>query len=585
MNDTPSRLPLNRTTILLLVLALAVIWFVPLGWRHLLPSDEGRYAEMAREMFTTGDWITPRYNGYKYFEKPPLQTWANALTFAWFGIGEWQARLYTALTGFAGVLLVGFTGTRVFNAATGLFAAIVLATSPYWNLMGHFNTLDMGLSFWMELTLCALLLAQRPNLPTGCVRGWMWVCWGSMALAVLSKGLIGVILPGAVLVLYTLIARDWAVWKRLHLIGGLIVFFAIVTPWFVLVQQRNPEFLNFFFIVQQFKRYLTPEQNRPGPFYYFVPVLIVGFLPWLSVTLQSVRHARRLPRQPNGFAPVTLMLTWTVFIFLFFSASHSKLLSYTLPIAPPIALLIGMYLPLVTRDQLRRHLAGYALFLVVAAFAASFMARFGSARNPAELYAEYRTWVLAALAVAFAVTLAALWLNRRGRAGSLAAVATFGAAWLLLGTIAGTGHDVFGRLSSGAPLAPAIKAQIAKLPADTPFYSVGVLDHTLPFYVDHTMIMVEHPDELAFGVSVEPHKWIPSVDAWIERWKADRYALALIPPPTYDRLLKEGLPMQVIARDSRRVVVEKPLSGPDAPAAGAPATPASAPAPVENAQQ
>jgi 4-amino-4-deoxy-L-arabinose transferase-like glycosyltransferase len=570
MNDTPSRLPLNRTAILLLVLALAVIWFVPLGWRHLLPSDEGRYAEMAREMFVTGDWITPRYNGYKYFEKPPLQTWANALTFAWFGIGEWQARLYTALTGFAGVLLIGYTGARVFNAATGVFAALVLATSPYWNLMGHFNTLDMGLSFWMELTLCALLLAQRPNLKTSCERGWMWLCWGSMALAVLSKGLVGVILPGAVLVLYTLIARDWAVWKRLHLIGGLIVFFAIVTPWFVLVQQRNPEFLNFFFIVQQFKRYLTPEQNRPGAFYYFVPVLIIGFLPWLSVTVQSVRHAWRLPRQPNGFAPVTMMLVWIGFIFLFFSASHSKLLSYTLPIAPAIALLIGMYLPLVTREQLRRHLTGYVLFLVVAAFASLFLPRFGSARNPAELYAEYRTWVLAALAVAFVLTLAALWLNRRGRASSLGAIASFGAAWLLLGTIAGTGHDVFGRLSSGAPLAPAIKAQMAKLPADTPFYSVGVLDHTLPFYIGHTMTMVEHPDELAFGVSVEPQKWLPSVQAWVERWKADRYALALIPPSTYDTLLKQGLPMQVIARDSRRVVVMKPLAAGTAGAAAAP---------------
>ncbi|NIF80640.1 glycosyltransferase family 39 protein [Paraburkholderia sp. Cy-641] len=567
MNDTPSRLPLNRTAILLLVLALSVIWFVPLGWRHLLPSDEGRYAEMAREMFLTGDWITPRYNAYKYFEKPPLQTWANALTFAWFGIGEWQARLYTALTGFAGVLLLGFTGARVFNAASGVFAALVLACSPYWNLMGHFNTLDMGLSFWMTLTLCALLLAQRPNLPTSCVRGWMWVCWASMALAVLSKGLVGLILPGAVLVIYTLIARDWALWKRLHLVGGLIVFFAIVTPWFVLVQERNPEFLNFFFIVQQFERYLTPEQNRPGPFYYFVPVLLVGFLPWLSVTFQSVRHAWRQPRQPNGFAPVTLMLTWIVFIFLFFSASHSKLLSYTLPIAPPIAMLIGMYLPLVTRDQLRRHLAGYALFFVVGAFAALFLPRFGTARNPTELYVAFRVWVLAALAVAFVFTLFALWLNRRdpnGRHAGLGALAAFGAAWLLLATIAGTGHDVFGRLSSGAPLAPPIRAQLAKLPADTPFYSVGVLDHTLPFYVGHTMIMVEHPDELAFGVSVEPQKWVPTVDAWIERWKADRYALALIPPPTYDRLLKQGLPMQVIARDARRVVVMKPL--PAAPA-------------------
>jgi 4-amino-4-deoxy-L-arabinose transferase-like glycosyltransferase len=542
MNDMPSRLPLNRSTILLLVLVLAVVWFVPLGWRHLLPSDEGRYAEMAREMFVTGDWITPRYNGYKYFEKPPLQTWANALTFAWFGIGEWQARLYTALTGFAGVLLIGFTGARVFNVATGVFAAIVLATSPYWNLMGHFNTLDMGLSFWMELTLCTLLLAQRPNLPTGQVRLWMWLCWASMALAVLSKGLIGLILPGAVLVLYTLIARDWAVWKRLHLIGGVILFFVIATPWFVLVQQRNPEFLNFFFIVQQFKRYLTPEQNRPGAVYYFVPVILVGFLPWLSVSVQSIRHALRLPRQPNGFSPVTMMLVWTVFIFLFFSASHSKLLSYTLPIAPALALLIGLYLPLVTPAMLRRHLAGYAVFLVAAAVGALFMSHLGDDRNPTELYVAYRVWVLAALGVAFAITLAAMWLNRRSRSGIVGA----------------TGHDVFGRLSSGAPLAPAIKAAIAKLPPDTPFYSVGVLDHTLPFYVDHTMIMVQHPDELAFGVSVEPQKWVPTVDEWIKRWDADRYALALLPPGRYEELLAQHVPMRVVARDSRRVIVEKP---------------------------
>jgi len=135
---------------------------------------------------------------------------------------------------------------------------------------------------------------------------------------------------------------------------------------------------------------------------------------------------------------------------------------------------------------------------------------------------------------------------------------------------------VFGRQSSGALLAPAIKAQLAKLPADTPFYSVGVLDHTLPFYVDHTMIMVEHADELAFGVSVEPQKWLPSVDQWIGRWKADRYALALIPPSTYDRLVAQGLPMQVVARDSRRVVVMKPLQAQPAPV--------QSPAPVEKPQ-
>ncbi|WP_042297667.1 glycosyltransferase family 39 protein [Paraburkholderia bannensis] len=563
MNDTPSRLPLNRGAILLLIVALAVIWFLPLGWRHLLPSDEGRYAEMAREMLASGDWITPRYNGYKYFEKPPLQTWMNALTFAWFGIGEWQARLYTALTGFAGVLLIGFTGARVFNAATGFFAALVLACAPYWNLMGHFNTLDMGLSFWMELTLCALLLAQRPNLPTRDARLWMWVCWGAMALAVLSKGLVGLILPGAVLVLYTLVARDWALWKRLYLVSGLIVFFAIVSPWFILVQQRNPEFFNFFFIVQQFQRYLTPAQNRPGPFYYFVPVLLVGFLPWLSVSVQSVRHALRTPRQPNGFAPVTLVLVWSAFIFLFFSASHSKLISYVLPIAPPLALVIGLYLPLMTRRQWTRHLTGYVL-LAVALMAGSFvLTRLGDSRNPNALYREFQVWVFAAAAVAFVATMVGLRFARSKRtpeAGAQSPAIALGAAWLLLATIAGTGHDVFGTLSSGAPLAPAVRSAIAKLPPDTPFYSVGVLDHTLPFYVRHSMTMVQVTDELAFGISEEPQKWVPTVAEWEQRWKDERYALALLPVQRYDELAAQGFPMQVIARDTRRVVVEKPQS-------------------------
>jgi 4-amino-4-deoxy-L-arabinose transferase-like glycosyltransferase len=552
------RWPLGRIAIMLLVVALALVWFAPLGWRHLVPSDEGRYAEMAREMFVTGDWITPRYNGYKYFEKPPLQTWMNALTFAWFGIGEWQARLYTAVAGFAGVIVAGYTGARLFNPAAGLAAALVLASAPYWQLMGHFNTLDMGLSFWMELTLCAMLLAQRVGIAPREARRWMWLSWASMALAVLSKGLIGVLLPGAVLVLYTLMVRDWALWKRLYLPSGLVVFFAIATPWFVLVQARNPEFFNFFFIVQQFDRYLTPEQNRPGPVYYFVWVLLVGLLPWLSLAWQSVRYALAQPRQLNGFSPGKLLLVWSAFIFVFFSASHSKLVSYVLPVAPALALVIGAYLPRVSRSAWRKHLIGYAVFLLVAAIGAVFIARFGDARTPNALYREFRVWVFAAVGVALVLTLAALAVLRRTERGVLPSAIVFGAAWIMLCTIGGTGHDVFGRQSSGALLAPAVKAELARLPADTPFYAVGVLDHTLPFYVGHTTIMVESPDELRFGVTQEPSKWVPTVAQWIARWNADAHALAVMPPDRYASLAAQHVPMRVIARDQRRVVVEKP---------------------------
>ncbi|MGI4859098.1 MAG: ArnT family glycosyltransferase, partial [Janthinobacterium lividum] len=325
MDSQNSWSPLSRGMFLLLVAAFTVIWFGQLDIRHLVPSDEGRYAEMAREMFVDRDWVTLRYNGYKYFEKPPLQTWMTALAYAGFGIGDWQARLWTALSGYGAVLMVGYTGARVFNPAAGFFAAVALAASPYWNLMGHFNALDMGLSLMMTLTLCSLLLAQRPGLSTGATRGWMWLCWASMALAVLSKGLIGIVLPGAVLVLYSAFARDGAVWRRLYLFSGLLIFLAIAAPWFVLVQSRNPEFFDFFFINEHFRRFLLPDHHRAGVPYYFVPVLLVGFLPWLSVFGQSVWQALRLPRQPNNFSPVIMICVWAVFIFLFFSLSKSKL--------------------------------------------------------------------------------------------------------------------------------------------------------------------------------------------------------------------------------------------------------------------
>ncbi|VVE23943.1 4-amino-4-deoxy-L-arabinose transferase [Pandoraea terrigena] len=555
-NAPPTSYPLSPAAFWLLLIAFALVWFGVLDYRHLIASDEGRYAEMAREMWATGDWITPRYNGYKYFEKPPMQTWMNALTFAAFGLGEWQARLWTALTGFAGVLMVGYTGRRVFNARVGLFAAVALASAPLWSLLGHFNVLDMGLSFFMGLSLCALLLAQRPGLARPAVRGWMWLCWAAMALAVLSKGLVGVVLPGAVLVLYTLIARDWTLWRRLYLGSGLIVFFAIAAPWFVLVQLRNPEFFDFFFINEHFRRFAMEGHNRDGAPWYFVPVFLVGFLPWLSILPGTVRATLRMPRQPNGFAPTLMLWVWSGFIFVFFSASHSKLISYLLPIAPAMSLLFGLYLAQLRRDTVRVHLAGYAILLIAAlVMVAIFAGRPGSVRNPNELYKAFQIWLYVAVGIGLVGTLVA-W--RLARHSARRALLTFAGAMLLLVSVGGMGHEVFGRQSSGVLLVPAIQAEMQRLGPNVPFYSVNVLDHTMPYYLGHTMIMVQHPDELEFGVKQEPQKWLPTLDDFYARWRADPKALALVDPDTFGKLESAHLPMRIIARDARRVVIAKP---------------------------
>jgi len=191
----------SRAAALLLAAAMALAWFGTLGWRPLVRADEARYAEIAREMVASGDWVTPRLNGFKYFEKPPLQYWAS--------------RLWPALTGFAGLILVLALGRRLLGAGAGAYAAAVLAGSPLYAFLGQFDTLDMGVSFFLSLAVFAYALAQREQTRPAEQRGWMLAFWASCALATLSKGLIGIVLPAGAIALDVLLRRDWRRLARL----------------------------------------------------------------------------------------------------------------------------------------------------------------------------------------------------------------------------------------------------------------------------------------------------------------------------------------------------------------------------------
>lgn len=547
MNDLHKSKPL----IWGLLFAFCLVWFYGLGARTLVPTDEGRYAEMAREMVTTNDWITPRLNGIKYFEKPPLQDWMNALTFKVFGFGEWQARLWTGLSGLFGIALVAHAGRKLFGARVGLTAAVVLASSFFWAALAHVNTLDMGLAGMMTLSLCGLLLAQRNDASLRERRNWMLACWAGMALAVLSKGLIGVVLPGAVLVLYTVVARDWAIWKRLHVGLGLLVFFAITTPWFVLVSLANPEFPHFFFIHEHLQRFTSKIHHRAGPWYYFMPILLLGVFPWLGVLAQSLWNARR--DDAGRFKPKMLLLVWSVFIFVFFSASGSKLPSYILPIFPALALLIACHLDQVSGKTVAFSASLLALFSAIGLF---FVPRIATLRtDPYELplYQSYTYWVAAAAVLALVGSLIAVWLSRRQKESAILVLAVTG---FLGGQILMLGHDPLGRYAAGVLHLPAIEAELT---AQTPLYSVGRYEQALPFYLRRTMILVEHADELAFGLQQEPHLWLPTRDAFVAQWTAyhanGKKAVAIMSLPAYADFQKRQLPMRILGQDPRRVIV------------------------------
>jgi len=550
----------NSLALFVLLIVATILWFATLDYRHLIPTDEGRYAQMAREMMVSGDYITPRYNDYKYFEKPPLHIWATAIIFKLFGLGEWQARLWSGITSFFTILLVGFTAARLYGHLTGYLAALILLSSPMWVVGGHFNALDMGLSAFLNLALCALLLAQHADAEHHAKsrRNWMWLCWLAMGLATLSKGLIGIVIPGMVLFAYILTRWDWKILARLHIISGLFIYLAITAPWFIAVSIQNPEFPHFFFIHEHFERFTADAHRRTAPFYFFIPLVVVGFLPWMPQFFQSAWQTLKQYRL-SQFSANWMLWAWFAVIFIFFSISRSKLPGYIMPVFPALAILaaksISDYLESnVQLSKAWRLQTIVFVFLGVIGF--FFLSEVGRDGQPDEVeaYQTYTVWIGVALACLLTFSLISSLLTKRN---ALLSIAIYAFGFFLTATIAGTGHEALGRAVSGYDLAQTVKKQI---PKDAKIYSVHLLDHTVPFYLERNTIMVAFTDELTFGAEQEPDKWVPTLEAFISIWNQDPSAIALMTPGQYEELKTLGLPMEELGRDGRRVIVRHPGS-------------------------
>jgi 4-amino-4-deoxy-L-arabinose transferase-like glycosyltransferase len=524
------------------------LWFISLDARHLLRSDEGRYAEIAREMFASGDWVTIRYQGLKYFEKPPLHLWMTAMAYHAFGIGEWQARLWVGISGAAGLAVVGLVAQRWYGPRAGLLSAGALLAAPTWNISGHFNSLDMGVAAALTGVLGAVLMARHPRASPAAQRGWMLAGWAAMAVAVLTKGLIGIVLPALALAAYSAIARDWALWRRLQWLGGLSVFLVIAAPWFVLISVRNPEFAQFFFIHEHWERYTSSVHQRSAPAWYFVPQLLGGFFPWLGL-VKTGAAAVSAESPQAGFRPLLFCAVWAGVVFGFFSLSGSKLPGYIVPVFPALALIAGAVLDRLDAPAWARQLRWLIAVCTLALLASGLVGRLPASEPNPELQA-YAGWLMGGCALGVAGLLLAWRLNRRGRLTQslvAAALALFGAT-----TVGLAGHETLGRPSSGADLVPAIERVLTP---SMPIYSVRLLDHTLPFYLARTTILVEDPDELAFGAQLEPQKWLATLAAFTQAWASGTPALAIMSPQTHVDLQTRGLSMQTVAADERRVVV------------------------------
>lgn len=534
---------------------LAVAWFATVPLRPMLDPDEGRYAEIPREMLASGDWVTPRFDGLKYFEKPPLQYWATAAVYAVAGVSEWSSRLWSAALAFACLGLVFAWTGRLYGLEAGLASLTALAVSPYFGIVGHLNLLDAGLTFWLSCAVFAFTLAQTSAVKSASERRWMLLAWGAAALAVLSKGIVVGVLAGTALMVYTLIERDALTWRRLHPLPGLALFLLLAAPWFIVVSLRNPGFPGFFFVHEHFTRFLTTVHQRVEPWWYFLPLLLLGALPWALPLGRACRGAwsagaaaaRRdgATSMIAGFKPLKFLAIYAGVTLVFFSASGSKLAPYILPMFPVLAGITGVFVA----DHLRFTRRAARIVGALVLFFAVGLLIYSAQRNS---FVPHQAMAWAALAViascfGVAVTFSATRLTLATRVLVSAAGAML--AWQSLLSE----FTAIPPARSARDLVAAVRPYIS---AGTPLYSVGQYRETISPYLGRTLQLVAFEGELQFGLSEEPRARM-SLEEFTARWSAGGAAVAFFDPGVWDSSRRRGLPGRVLAADNYTVAVSR----------------------------
>jgi 4-amino-4-deoxy-L-arabinose transferase-like glycosyltransferase len=526
---------------------LVVVWLATLGSRPLFNPDEGRYAEIPREMLSGGDWVIPHLNGLDYIEKPPLQYWATALMYRLFGVSEFSARLYTALTALGTIALVGLLGARLGGPDAGWRAAAVLSGMVLVVALGQLMTLDMSLSFYMTASLAGFLLALKEREAS---LKWMLMAWIAAALGVLTKGLVAAAIPAAVLVIYSLWSRDFVPWRKLHLAWGLPLFLGITVPWHWLAALRLSDFLQFFFVHEHFARYLTKVSDREEPWWFFGYVFLIGTVPWTLPSLRVVVSGWRGRVAGGPFSATFFLWIWMMFVVAFFSLSDSKLMPYILPAMPALAVLIAL-LPMDTLKRDFRVTAMTTCVVGVAIGIASFYLPTLVPESAARPYFLLVAKPVREVAVLLLVTGVFVWV--RGAADATRAGVFLGVGWCLAALLIIRTATLVAPVYSGIDLANALPLA----DRDAPLYSVRTYDQSLTFYLRRTVMLVEYRGELDYGLRKASGAEMTDVDEFLKVWDSHARAFAVMDVRTFNNFKERGVPMRKIGQNVGQVMVAR----------------------------
>jgi len=324
---------------LLFVLA-GGLFFLGLGSLPLLEPDEGRNAEVAREMVASGDWITPHYDGLPYLDKPPVFFCLVASSFKLAGLHEWSARAPSALMGLCLLLLSWLLARRMFGDSVALRAGVVIATAPLVMAFSRLVIFDMTLAFLITLAMVSFWFAETAEFRRPALDILMFL---AMGLATITKGPVGFLLPLLSITVYEALGGKLGELKRLRWGLGSIVFFAAVLPWFISISARYPDFPRYALVEESLARFAGGLVHRKGGLFYYFPVYLAGLFPWSIFLLWTgwSRRKRWKEIRLGSFRPNLFLLTWSAVTFAFFSLSQSQLPGYFLPAIIPLGILMA----------------------------------------------------------------------------------------------------------------------------------------------------------------------------------------------------------------------------------------------------
>lgn len=330
-------------------------FFFGLGGLPLTGPDEPRYSEIGREIFASGDWVTPRMNGYLWLEKPIWLYWGQAISYHLFGVNEFAARFPSALSALITVLFVAFAVGKLVSRRWGFLAGGVLATSAFWFALARGASTDMGLACAIGVAVLAAHLAFNSQ---GKSRTGYWLLFAfALGVSMLAKGLIGIMLICAITGIHRLLMKQPIVPSMRRNSGllwlGILVFAITTASWYVPVTLVNGmTFIDEFFVNHHFKRFFKNEFHHLQPFYFYFAVVLAELLPWPFFLVGGIARLKQLGARDSASGGLLLLAwVWALVPILFFSISKSKLPSYILPSLPPLAIIIGWELERIWRGE------------------------------------------------------------------------------------------------------------------------------------------------------------------------------------------------------------------------------------------